>query len=79
MHKYNNQDHSMLTAMWAVENVLGANHDLWEVNADDEYHEERGERGRELARLASTQPIVPQRRTAPVVPAMKPEVAEADG
>ena len=40
MHRYNNQDHSMLTAMLAAENVLGANHDLWEVNADQEYHEE---------------------------------------
>jgi protoporphyrinogen oxidase len=79
MHKYNNQDHSMLTAMWAVENILGAKHDLWEVNADDEYHEQSGERGRQLATLASTQPIVPQRRTAPVISAMKPEVLEADG
>lgn len=29
MHRYNNQDHSMLTAMLAVENLLGASHDLW--------------------------------------------------
>ncbi len=40
MHKYNNQDHSMVTAMLAVENLLGAHHDVWAVNADDEYHEE---------------------------------------
>ncbi len=40
MHKYNNQDHSMLTAMLAAENILGANHDLWEVNEEQEYHEE---------------------------------------
>ena len=41
MHRYNNQDHSMLTAMLAVENILDlADHDLWEVNVDDEYHEE---------------------------------------
>jgi protoporphyrinogen oxidase len=39
-HKYNNQDHSMLTAMLAAENVLGANHDLWQVNEEPEYHEE---------------------------------------
>ena len=38
MHKYNNQDHSMLTAMLAVENILGANHDLWKVNTDPVYH-----------------------------------------
>jgi len=41
MHRYNNQDHSMLTAMLTVENILdGARHDVWEVNVEDEYHEE---------------------------------------
>jgi protoporphyrinogen oxidase len=40
-HRYNNQDHSMLTAMLAVENVLGvADHEVWSVNVDGEYHEE---------------------------------------
>lgn len=39
-HKYNNQDHSMLTAMMAAENIQGAHHDLWEVNGEPEYHEE---------------------------------------
>jgi len=41
MHKYNNQDHSMLAAMMAVWNMRGASHDLWEVNSDFEYHEEQ--------------------------------------
>lgn len=41
MHKYNNQDHSMLTAMMAVDNMLGAAHDIWSVNTDYEYHEEQ--------------------------------------
>jgi protoporphyrinogen oxidase len=40
MHKYNNQDHSMFTAMLTVENILGANHDIWSVNVEEEYHEE---------------------------------------
>ena len=40
MHRYNNQDHSMLTAMLAVENIMGANHDLWEVNVEHEHHED---------------------------------------
>lgn len=41
MHRYNNQDHSMLTAMLAVENICeGAKHDVWQVNVEDEYHEE---------------------------------------
>ena len=43
MHKYNNQDHSMMTAMCAAENILGAHHDLWAINAEPEYHEERRE------------------------------------
>jgi protoporphyrinogen oxidase len=41
MHKYNNQDHSMLTAMMTVWNMQGAAHDVWEVNTDFEYHEEQ--------------------------------------
>ncbi|HEX5577107.1 MAG TPA: FAD-dependent oxidoreductase, partial [Gemmatimonadaceae bacterium] len=41
MHKYNNQDHSMYTAMLALENMAGASHDLWAVNTDLEYHEEQ--------------------------------------
>jgi protoporphyrinogen oxidase len=41
MHKYNNQDHSMLTAMMTVENMLGASHDVWSVNTDFDYHEEQ--------------------------------------
>ena len=43
MHRYNNQDHSMLTAMLAVENLHGADNDLWAVNVDDDYHEEIAE------------------------------------
>ena len=38
-HRYNNQDHSMLTAILAARNVLGARHDVWNVNVDAEYHE----------------------------------------
>ena len=41
MHKYNNQDHSMLTAMMTVWNMQGASHDIWAVNTDFEYHEEQ--------------------------------------
>jgi protoporphyrinogen oxidase len=41
LHRYNNSDHSMLTAIRAVENaVLGTNHDIWAVNAESVYHEE---------------------------------------
>jgi protoporphyrinogen oxidase len=48
MHRYNNQDHSMLTAMLSVENIFGASHDIWSVNVEAEYHEEQvpaGEQG----------------------------------
>jgi protoporphyrinogen oxidase len=41
MHKYNNQDHSMYTALLTVENLFGAHHDIWAVNVEEEYHEER--------------------------------------
>ena len=47
MHKYNNQDHSMLTAMTAVDNILAGNMDkrgLWEINTEQEYHEEKGDK-----------------------------------
>jgi protoporphyrinogen oxidase len=68
MHKYNNQDHSMLTAMLAVKNILGANYDLWQVNAEPEYHEEirEGDEKKldEFALLASTQPQIPERSLA---------------
>jgi protoporphyrinogen oxidase len=41
MHKYNNQDHAMMTAMLCVENILADTklYDLWQVNGDAEYHE----------------------------------------
>ena len=42
MHKYNNQDHSMYTAMLTVQNMMeGTTHDVWSVNTDFEYHEEQ--------------------------------------
>ncbi len=40
LHMYNNQDHSMLTAMLAVKNILGEQHDVWAVNTERSYHEE---------------------------------------
>jgi protoporphyrinogen oxidase len=40
MHRYNNADHSMYTAMLTVENLFGAHHNVWDVNVEEEYHEE---------------------------------------
>ena len=50
MHKYNNQDHSMMTAMLAAKNIIAGKelYNLWDVNEDAEYHEggDRGASGR---------------------------------
>jgi len=40
MHRYNNQDHSMLTGLLAARNILGARFNLWRVNAEEDYLEE---------------------------------------
>jgi protoporphyrinogen oxidase len=78
MHRYNNQDHSMYTAMLAVENIFGADHDIWNVNVEEEYHEEKtvdvrdGEKG--TGRAA---PITPRRRPEPAE-VVVPDEAEVD-
>lgn len=44
MHKYNNQDHSMLAAMTAVDNIVAGvmtKENVWDVNTEQEYHEEK--------------------------------------
>ena len=44
MHRYNNSDHSMLTAMAAVDNIISGNlskENIWDINTDEEYHEEK--------------------------------------
>ena len=40
LHRYNNQDHSMLSAMYAARNILGEHNDVWNVNVERSYHEE---------------------------------------
>ncbi len=40
LHRYNNQDHSMLSAMYAARNILGEKNDVWNVNVERSYHEE---------------------------------------
>ena len=52
MHRYNNQDHSMLTAMTAVDNIIAGQQDkanIWELNTEKEYHEERSAEEKPLA------------------------------
>jgi protoporphyrinogen oxidase len=63
LHRYNNSDHSMLTAMRAVDNILlGTHHDIWAVNAESVYHEED---------VPDEQPY----RDAPETPAMERPLA----
>jgi protoporphyrinogen oxidase len=65
MHRYNNQDHSMLTGILAARNVMGASYDLWNVNVDADYLEEYGSGdGENYAALSETQPMVPRRISA---------------
>jgi protoporphyrinogen oxidase len=63
LHRYNNSDHSMLTSMRAVDNILlGTNHDIWAVNAESVYHEDH---------VAEEHPYV----EAPETPAMEQPLA----
>ncbi len=67
LHRYNNSDHSMLTAMRAVDNILqGTDHDIWAVNAESVYHEED---------VAEEQPY----RDAPETPAMEQPLRSGSG
>jgi protoporphyrinogen oxidase len=60
MHKYNNQDHSMFTAMLSVENILGAQHDVWSVNVEAEYHEQTSGANTKSA-TGRDAPVLPRR------------------
>jgi protoporphyrinogen oxidase len=64
MHKYNNQDHAMMTAMLCVENILAGAplYNLWQVNGDAEYHEAE-DAGRET-QTGSAIRLVPMRASA---------------
>jgi len=77
MHRYNNQDHSMYTAMLTAENIArGTKHDVWSVNVEEEYHEEaakvdvdprRGTRG-----TGRDAPVIPRAHYGPEHPVNKP-------
>jgi protoporphyrinogen oxidase len=64
MHKYNNQDHAMMTAMLTVRNILAGEqlYDVWDVNEDAEYHE--AGQGGEQAALSSVRKVPQRVRTA---------------
>jgi protoporphyrinogen oxidase len=72
MHKYNNQDHAMMTAMLCVENILADTklYDLWQVNQDAEYHEAGAAPAEESNGTALR--LVPT-RVVPASPELAPE------
>jgi protoporphyrinogen oxidase len=65
MHKYNNQDHAMMTGLLAARNILGGQFDVWKVNSDAEYHEE-GEVQDSARALPRPIPPLPGRRVVPI-------------
>jgi protoporphyrinogen oxidase len=75
MHKYNNSDHSMLTAMVSVDNIIAgviSKANIWSINTEQEYHEEKVVANSPLETVASTNPkqtspLLRHSRTAPVL------------
>ncbi|MEJ7784124.1 MAG: NAD(P)/FAD-dependent oxidoreductase [Solirubrobacteraceae bacterium] len=69
LHRYNNSDHSMLSAMRAVDNLIkGTDHDIWAVNVESAYHEEQTD-------ADSENPY----RTVPEPPSMREPLASEAG
>jgi len=46
LHRYNNQDHSMMMGLYAAWNILGGQHSVWDINVEDEYQEVEKYRGK---------------------------------
>ena len=70
MHRYNNQDHSMYTAMLTVENILtDAGHDIWSVNVEEEYHEE-ARTPRSTSGTGRDAPVLPRAAVAAAKPSL---------
>jgi protoporphyrinogen oxidase len=65
MHKYNNQDHSMMAALLCARNLVGADgRDPWNVNTDAEYHEEISETEQQQAGRSIPRPLKPEPQEA---------------
>ncbi|MCU0310460.1 MAG: NAD(P)/FAD-dependent oxidoreductase [Acidimicrobiales bacterium] len=61
MHRYNNQDHSMYTAMLTVDNIVsGTAYDVWEVNVEEEYHEEKAADATSSGGTGRDAPVIPR-------------------
>ena len=73
LHRYNNQDHSMLTGVYAARNITGERHDVWSVNTEKEYLEE----GRGSAILGRGERLVPARMAIPVEEKISDDIIDA--
>jgi len=67
-HRYNNQDHSMLTGVYAARNIAGAEYDVWSVNVEKEYHEEGPAQGAAAGDRAVPTALRPEPAAAPMSP-----------
>ena len=71
LHRYNNSDHSMLTAMRAVDNLIkGTEHDIWDVNAECAYHEDGQHQQQPYIEAPETEAM--KEPLAPELPALTP-------
>jgi protoporphyrinogen oxidase len=80
LHRYNNQDHSMLTGVYAARNVAGEKLDVWSVNTEMEYHEEVRERSTSVQipfETKTTDRLVPERLAPAVLQVSADELIEA--
>jgi protoporphyrinogen oxidase len=76
-HRYNNQDHSMLTGVYAARNIAGANYDVWSVNVEKEYHEEGPAQEETVGDRAVPKALRPQPEALPMSPDQLVEAAFA--
>ncbi|TDC43077.1 NAD(P)/FAD-dependent oxidoreductase [Micromonospora sp. KC213] len=73
MHRYNNQDHSMMTAMLTAENIVhGAGHDVWSVNVEQDYHERSDGDRNDRRGTGRDAPVVPSRPLGRVTTETRP-------
>jgi len=65
LHRYNNQDHSMLTGVYAARNIAGETNDVWAVNTEMEYHEEANAKDARFGDRLTPATVAPSARLLP--------------
>jgi protoporphyrinogen oxidase len=65
LHRYNNQDHSMLTGVYAARNITGETNDVWAVNTEMEYHEEAPAKDARFGDRLTPAAVAPSARLSP--------------